>query len=349
MKIAILTPTFNYYSGTDRVAQERAEYYSNNGNDVTVFALEAKIKPKGYKIVELGKPKSAFLERVYRLFPIFLIRNDYIKKLKGYDIVISFLYPMDALAYHAKKKYKSKYIAWVCGNAPGENLIEKIYMRIYRFFYTKYLKKADKIVCVSNTVKNELIKSSIIDIKKIKVEYNKIDKSRFNKNVKKLNLNKVNQIIKEYNLQNKKVFLYVGRLATSKRVDLLIKIFKMEKNEHPEYKLIIVGKPTFKRYFKKLLSMADEDVIFTGFVDDKELPAYYAVSNVYITASRDEGFNLPAVEAQACGIPVVAFDVRANKEIVKKGTLVPDGDIQGFTNAMNGYANSIGRSKRQFI
>ena len=97
--------------------------------------------------------------------------------------------------------------------------------------------------------------------------------------------------------------------------------------------------------------MADEDIIFTGFVDDKDLPAYYAVSDVYVTASIDEGFNLPAVEAQACGKPVVAFDVGANRELIKKGKgiLVPEGDVQGFTDAMNSYANSIVRSKRQFI
>lgn len=340
-KIAILTPTFNYYSGTDRVAQERAEYYSKKGNDVTVFALEAKIKPKGYKIIELGKPKSPTLERIYRLFPFFFTRQGYIKKLKGYDTIISFLYPMDALAYQAKKKYGAKYIAWYCGIAPGQNIIEKVYMKIHSLFYHRYLKKADEIVCVSNTVRNEVIKKSIVDIKKIKVEYNKVDKLRFNRNVKKLNSSKVNEITKEYNLKNKKVFLYVGRLATSKRIDLLIKIFKMNKHKNPESKLIIVGKPTFKRYFKKLLRMADEDIIFTGFVEDKDLPAYYAVSDVYVTASADEGFNISAVEAQACGKPVVAFDMRANKEVIKKGIVVREGDIKGFTNAMFRYANSV--------
>ena len=340
-KIAILTPTFDYYSGTDRVAQERAEHYSKNGNDVTVFALEAKIKPKGYKLITLGKPKSPTLERIYRLFPIFFIRQDYIKKLKSYDTIISFLYPMDALAYHAKKKYGSKYIAWYCGIAPGQNIIEKVYMKIHSLFYHRYLKKADEIVCVSNTVRNEVIKRSIVNIKKIKVEYNKIDKLRFNRNVKKLNSRKVNKLVKEYNLKNKKVFLYVGRLATNKRIDLLIRIFKMNKQEHPESKLLIVGKPTFKRYFKKLLSMADEDIIFTGFVDDKDLPAYYAVSDVFVTASQDEGFNISAVEAQACGKPVVAFDGRSNKEVIKNGKVVPEGDIEGFADSMVKYAKSI--------
>ncbi|MBI3027858.1 glycosyltransferase family 4 protein [Candidatus Woesearchaeota archaeon] len=341
MKIAILTPTFNYYSGIDRVAQDRAERLSKKGHKVTVFAFEAKIKPKGYKTIRIYI--SQFLERFYRLFPFLYFNKNIIKKLKEFDQIISFNEPMDSIAVQAKKRYKIEYIAWFSGfYARGENLLEKIYMTIFRYFYLKDLKQADKIVCVSNTIKNKLINSDI-DIKKTKVEYdlNNIDKSRFNRNVKKMNLSKINEIIRNYNLQNKRVFLYVGRLATSKRVDLLIKMFKMEKNEHPEYKLIIVGKPTFKRYFKKLLSMADEDVIFTGEVYDKDLPAYYAVSDVFVTASQDEGFNLPAVEAQACGKPVVAFDVGSNRELIKKGTLVREGDINGFTSAMNSYANSV--------
>jgi len=344
MRIAILTPTFNHYSGIDRVAQDRAEQLSKKGHKVTVFAFEAKIKPNGYKIIELGRPKSLFLERFYRLFPFFYFNKNVIKKLKEFDRTISLNEPLDFLAVQAKKRYKIEYIAWFSGfYARGENLLEKMYMSIFRYFYLKHLKQADKITCVSNYVRNKLIEKSGIDISKTDVRYNTIDKKRFNMNVKKLNLSKVNQIIRKYNLQNKKVFLYVGRLATSKRVDLLIKMFKMEK--HPNSKLIVVGKPTFKRHFeKKLLRMADEDIVFTGFVDDKDLPAYYAVCDVYVTASSDEGFNLPAVEAQACGKPVVAFDVGVHKELfkefIKKGALVPEGDTQGFANAMFKYAGS---------
>lgn len=342
MKIAILTPTFNQYSGLDRVAQDKAEQLSKKGHKVTVFTFEAKIKPKGYKIVELGRPKSQFLERFYRLFPFLYFNKNVINKLKEFNQTISFNEPFDFLAVQAKKEYKIPYISSFSGfYARGENLIEKIYMTIFRYFYLKHLKQADKIKCVSNFVRNKLIEKSGIDISKTDVEYNTIDKKRFNINVKKLNLSKVKQIIKKHNLQNKKVFLYVGRLATSKRVDLLMKIFKMRKYEYPESKLIIVGEPTFKRYFKKLLGMSDEDIIFTGFVKDEDLPAYYAVSDVYVTASSDEGFNLPAVEAQACGLPVIAFDVGAHKEVIKKGTLVPEGDIEGFADSIAKYAKSI--------
>ena len=44
MKIAILTPTCNYYSGIDRVVEQQAKDYAKKGNNVTVIALEAKIK-----------------------------------------------------------------------------------------------------------------------------------------------------------------------------------------------------------------------------------------------------------------------------------------------------------------
>ena len=68
MKIAILTPTFSYYSGMDRVVQLQAEEYAKKGNEVTVVALESSLRPKNYKVETLGMPKNLFWQRFYRLF-----------------------------------------------------------------------------------------------------------------------------------------------------------------------------------------------------------------------------------------------------------------------------------------
>ena len=89
MKVAILTPTFNHYSGIDRVVQLQAEEYAKKGNEVTVIALEAKIKPKNYKVEILGMPKSTLLQRLYRLF-FFLDSKKikYYKKLNSKPILI---------------------------------------------------------------------------------------------------------------------------------------------------------------------------------------------------------------------------------------------------------------------
>lgn len=328
MQIAILTPTFNYYSGIDRVVQLQAEDYVKKGNKVTIMALEAKIKPKNYEVIELGIPKNPFLERLYRLF-FFLDRKklNYYKKLKNFDIVISHFYPMNWLASSAKKHYKIKYIYHDHGiNTTGliNSFFQKCYMKLFLFFNNITLKNVDEAFSVSKYLQKELKKESKLNSKVI---YNKIDKKRFNENVKG------DKIIKKYNLKNKKVLLYVGRIAPHKGIHLLLESFNIIKKHIPNSKLIIAGKPTFNRYFKNLKKSANKNVIFTGFVEDEDLPYYYAACNVYVTASLWEGFNLPAAEAQACGKPVVAFEIGSHPEIVKKGALVEKKDIKGFADA----------------
>ena len=329
MKIAILTPTFNYYSGIDRVVEQQAEEYAKKGNKVTVIALEAGIKPKNYKIISLGMPTNQFLQRLYRLF--FFLDNKkmgYYKNLKNYDIVVSHFYPMNWLAYKAKKKFGIKYVYWDHGiNTMGllESFMQKLYMKLFLFLNNITLKNIDEAYSVSNYLSKTLEKESRI---KSKVIYNKIDKKKFNK---KRNGNK---IISKYNLKNKKILLYVGRIAPHKGIHLLLKIFSNVKKEIPNAALIIAGKPTFNSYFSKLRKLADKEVIFTGFVDDKDLPYYYAACNVYVTASLWEGFNLTAAEAQACGKKVVAFSIGSHPEIVKNGILVEKGNIKKFADAV---------------
>ncbi len=329
MKIAILTPTFSYYSGIDRVVQQQAEDYARKGNEVEVIALEAGIKPRNYKVISLGMPKNQFLQRLYRLF-FFLDtkKMEYYKSLKNYDIVISHFYPMNWLAYLARKKYNVKYIYFNHGvNTTGllNNLLQKLYMALFSFFTNITLKNVDEAYSVSKYLKEDLKKASNLDSK---VVYNKIDMKRFNKKVKG------NKIIKKYNLKNKKVLLYVGRIAPHKGIHLLLKSFKIIKNAIPNAKLIVAGKPTFNSYFSKLKKLAGKDIIFTGFVEDKELPYYYAACDVYVSASLWEGFNIPAAEAQACGKPVVAFNIGPHPEIVKNGILVKKGNIKKFAEAV---------------
>ncbi|MBN4049092.1 glycosyltransferase family 4 protein [archaeon AH-315-M20] len=325
MKIAILTPTFNYHSGMDRVAQQQAEDYAKKGNKVTIIALEAKIKSNKYKVIELGMPKNHFFQIIYRLF-FFLDSKklNYYKKLKGTDIVISHLYPMTWLAYKAKKEFKLKYIYFDHGiNTTGllNNSVHEVYMKLFLFFNNITLKNIDEAFSVSKYLSNQLWKESGI---KSKVVYNKIDKKRFNRKVKR------NKVRKKYNLKNNKILLYVGRIAPHKGIHLLLKSFNIIKKQIPNAKLIIVGKPTFNNYFRKLKKIANKDVIFTGFVADEKLPDYYADCNIYVTSSLWEGFNLPAAEAQACGKKVVAFNIGSHSEIIKNGKLVQKGDTSKF-------------------
>ena len=329
MRIAILTPTFNHYSGIDRVVQQQAEDYVKKGDEVIVVALEAKIKPNNYRVISLGMPKNPFLQRLYRLFFFLDTKKiDYYKQLKNFDIVISHFYPMNWLAFHAKDKYKIKYVYFNHGvNTTGSlnNIFDKIYMKLFSDFTNITLKNVDEAYSVSKYLKDGLKKVSNLNSKVI---YNKIDKKRFNKKVSG------KKITKKYSLKNNKVLLYVGRIAPHKGIHLLLKSFDIIKKQVPNAKLLIVGKRTFNNYAKKLKKLANNNVIFTGFVPDKDLPYYYAACNIYATASLWEGFDLPAAEAQACGKKVVAFDIGSHPEVVKNGILVKKEDIKEFAKAV---------------
>ncbi len=334
MKVAILTPTFNYHSGIDRVVELQARDYIKKGHEVTIIALEAKIKPKDFKVIELGMPSSLLLQRLYRLF--FFLDIAKMRKyrlLKDFDVVISHFYPMNWLAYKARKEFKIKYIYWDHGiNTTGllDNYVQKMYMLLFLFFNNITLKNIDEAYSVSQYLADVLLEESKI---KAKVVYNEIDEKRFNKKVSG------EKIIKRYGLKGKKVFLYVGRLSPHKGIHMLIDAFKQTQKTIPNSTLIIAGKPVFEGYFKKLKKMANKDIIFTGFVADEDLPNYYGACDVYVSCSQWEGFNLPAGEAQACGKPVVAFNLGSHPEVVKNGKLIKNHDLNAFSKAMIELAN----------
>jgi glycosyltransferase involved in cell wall biosynthesis len=79
----------------------------------------------------------------------------------------------------------------------------------------------------------------------------------------------------------------------------------------------------------------EDDVVFAGRVPDDELPRWYAHAECLAFASRAEGFGLPAVEAMACGCPVVGSTEAALPEVVgDAGLLVPAGDADALARAI---------------
>jgi len=315
------------FSGIDRVVELQAEDFIKRGNDVTVFCLKGNLKTKA-RVIELGMPKNPFLERIYRLFfflDYFKI-NKHVKKLKDFDLIISHLYPMNILAAKAKKKYRVRYVFHNHGVGIGEyTFFEVIYLRLFNLFTNLTIKNCDYVVSISKYLADVLEKET--RIKSRKIVYDKIDTTRFHKKVDGM------VIRKKYGIQKEPLLLYVGRISPHKGIHLLVQAFKLVQEEFPNAKLIVVGKFTFNRYGEKLKKMAGKNVIFTGFVDDYELPYYYAACDVYTTASLWEGFNLTTAEANAVGKPVVAFRIAAHPETVKFGTLVEPKNIREFANA----------------
>jgi glycosyltransferase involved in cell wall biosynthesis len=73
------------------------------------------------------------------------------------------------------------------------------------------------------------------------------------------------------------------------------------------------------------------DVTLTGYVSDEHLAAIYSGAHALVLPSEDEGFGLPAVEALACGTPVVACEVPALREVLgERATFVKTGDLRAL-------------------
>ncbi len=327
MKIAILTPTFSPFSGIDRLVEQEAAEYSDKGHKVSIFCFRAEMKSR-HNVVELGMPQIPFFERLYRLFFFidFMKVRKFTKMLKGYDVVVSHLYPMNIIAQRAKRFYGAKYIYYNAGVAYPwlfDSPLERLYMRIFSHFSNRSINGADSIISISKFLRDQLKREIGLDSR---VRYIRVDKARFR--------NKSPDIIrKKYKLGNRQVLLYVGRISPHKGVHLLLKAFKMIRKEVPAV-MLIVGKHTFPGYSRFLSKMASNDVIFAGFVPDEELPYYYAACDVYVTCSLWEGFDIPIIEAEAAGKPSVAFDIGSHSEVLKKGVLVRENDLEGFKNAV---------------
>lgn len=111
-----------------------------------------------------------------------------------------------------------------------------------------------------------------------------------------------------------KNFIYVGRLISVKNLELLIHVF----NKKPNLNLTIVG---FGILEDELKAIANENISFTGAIDNKKLPAYYQQADVFILPSKNEPWGLVVEEALNNGTPVIVSDrVGCRKDLVDDNT-----------------------------
>jgi glycosyltransferase involved in cell wall biosynthesis len=138
---------------------------------------------------------------------------------------------------------------------------------------------------------------------------NGVDTSRFHPDAKQCT----------YNLPNKFI-LFVGSLQRRKNLHALFRAWHEIKNEYPELWLMIVGN-TGTVFTTTYLPKA-ERVISLGYVSEDDLAGIYAEATLFVLPSFDEGSGLPALEAMACGVPVIVSDGGALPETVGDAGLI---------------------------
>lgn len=133
--------------------------------------------------------------------------------------------------------------------------------------------------------------------------------------------------------------IYLGRLKKYKNVDHLIQAMAIVREEVADARLMIVGTGDRRRALEALArSMGLDDAVrFTGFVSEEEKLRLLTRAEVAAYPSSKEGWGITVIEANACGVPVVATRVPGLRDAVvdgETGVLVPLGDRKAMAHAL---------------
>ena len=148
------------------------------------------------------------------------------------------------------------------------------------------------------------------------------------------------EIKRRYKLkEDDKIILFVGRVASEKSIDKIIKALAIIKKRNiSKVKLLIVGNGPAMDELKQLTRTlkVERDVIFTDIVNYEEIQHYYKMAYVFTIASTTETFGIVTIEALASGVPVVAVKAPGAVDILTDGLdgLLVDNDIEKFADAL---------------
>lgn len=184
-----------------------------------------------------------------------------------------------------------------------DDICKKLLKYLVVFFEDKTV---TELIVPSNKIYN-LFKDKYKFTKNIHIIQTGIETSKFYK--ENFNLKDINSLKKKLGIKKKDfVVMTVSRLAKEKRVDRIINNHKELVKKYSNMKLLIVGDgPDIDKLKDEAKSLGVSDsVIFTGKVPLNDIPIYYQLGNVFVTASKSETQGLTVVEAISSSLPVVA-------------------------------------------
>ncbi|MDD2646540.1 MAG: glycosyltransferase family 1 protein [Patescibacteria group bacterium] len=262
---------------------------------------------------DLYEPKNKNFHKVLANYPWYSFKEQLLlpRLLNQYHLDL-----MHFLHFNKPLLYKGKYVVtihdlthlkydpYASTRSPWQYLIKYL---LYRLVSKAAIKRAIRIITVSEFVKNEIIKHYKINSNKIFVTY----ESTFTPAEMLKMENKFQLPAKDSYL------LYVGNAYPHKNLEKLVRAFALAPIEQ-EIILIFVGKIDY--FYERLQKLVEElhltnRVMFAGAVSDENLKSLYQNAIAYVFPSLMEGFGLPGLEAMANDCPVIASRAGSLPEI----------------------------------
>lgn len=184
-----------------------------------------------------------------------------------------------------------------------------------KYFKTNFwinIKRADIVVFPSHFILNEAVNDYGFDREKLRVVYLGVDNEIF----KHYPAPFINIVLKKYNLPEKYI-LFVGSIEPRKNLkNLILAYCSLPDYLKKNFKLVVVGLSGWNNdEIFSILKENRKNIIYTGYIPEKDLAILYSMAELLVYPSFYEGFGLPPLEAMACGCPVIVSDRASLPEV----------------------------------
>jgi glycosyltransferase involved in cell wall biosynthesis len=199
-----------------------------------------------------------------------------------------------------------------------------------RLFTRLSVTKARRVIAVSQTTRDDLLRLYGLSPEKVDVIHNGVDPAFRRLPVDQVALFRVRRGLPE------RFVLFVGTLEPRKNVVRLIEAYAHLPPSCPPLMLVGGKGWLYDEVLSKVEELALADKIhFVGYVAAEELPLWYNAAEIFVYPSLYEGFGLPPLEAMACGTPVITSTASSLPEVVgQAGVLIDPADVLALASAM---------------
>jgi glycosyltransferase involved in cell wall biosynthesis len=343
----IMGCTSDQYASLENYLVRKAKICKKDGH---IFIVGYNNIPKSSDFIKDLTAEGAFLYRLEaNSFFDFHFITTFHKIVKEHKIDI-------VHAYFAPTRHYAIIIAWLLGikkryrqgaNLPlSQNKKKGLTFKIFIFRHRILSHFATKYICRSNAVKHQYEQMGLNSFK-LKVADGGTDTERYKKITN----------IKRKIFANNSDYVIIGtasRLVKEKGLDILIDAVELLIHRNQRINCAILGDGPEKEYLKRVVENKHLIDYVSILGHNSNVENYYALFDMFVSASFSEGMSNSILEAMACEVPVIISDIEPNKEIIDTavksnlyiGELFKTGDKEDLADKIE---NMIHRNDREII